>query len=557
VAGGDLGALKRLAGEARGQPLPAVSLELLAVALQIRGARGEAAALLRDGRGRHPADFWIHFVLGNSLHDPRHPDPATLDEALGCYWAAVALRPDSAPAHYNLGLALKAKGRLDEAIAEHRKAIDLDDRFALAHSNLGNALWAKGLLDEAIAEYRKAIDLDDRFALAHYNLGNALQAKGRLGEAIAEYYKAIEIDPKYAPAHNNLGNALKAKGRLDEAIAEYYKAIEIDDKLAPAHSNLGLALQDKGELDEAIAECQKAIDLDPKLALAHTNLGLALAAKGRLDEAIAEHQKAIDLDRKYAPAHGSLGLALHAKGLLDEAIAEYRKAIALDRKLAPAHWMLGRALLQQGRFAEARDATRRAHDLLPARDPLRARVAQQLQACERLLALDEKLPALLKRETQPADNRERLLLADLCQRYMERHAAAARFFSAAFAAEPKLADDLGKQFRYHAACSAALAAAGKGLDAAPLDGKERARLRRQALTWLRADLAAWGKLLEKDPKGARAAVAKTLRHWQQDPDLAPVRAREALSKLPEHERTEWGKLWADVDALRKKARGKE
>jgi Flp pilus assembly protein TadD len=400
----------------------------------------------------------------------------------------VALRPGSAPAHSNLGTALKDKGRVDEAIAEHRQAIALDPKYALAHNNLGVALQAKGRLGEAIAEYRQAIALDPRYAPAHNNLGVALQAKGRLGEAIAECQKAIALDPRYAPAHNNLGVALAAKGRLGEAIAEY----------------------------------RKAIDLDPRLAPAHFNLGNALGAKGRVDEAIAEYHKAIDLDPKYAKPHGALG----------------------------------HALLQQGRFAEARAATRRALNLLLERDPLRALVVLQLRACERLLALDEKLPALLKGDTQPADNQERLLLAYLC-RFKKRHAAAARFFSDAFAAEPKLADDLGKQFRYHAACSAALAAAGKGQDAAPLDAKERARLRQQALTWLRADLAAWGQLLEKGPKGARAAVARTLRHWQQDADLAPVRGKEALGKLPDPERQQWGRLWEEVAALLKKAEGKK
>jgi eukaryotic-like serine/threonine-protein kinase len=183
VAAGDLGELKRLAEEARGQPLPALSVELLAISLRDRGARAEAVALLRDARGRHPADFWIHLELGNSLHNPDHPDPTTLDEALGCFWAAVALRPGSAPAHTNLGNTLHAKGRLDEAMAEWRKAIALDPKLAPAHTNLGTALKDKGRLDDAIAEHKKAIDLDPKDAHAHNNLGNALRAKGRVDEA--------------------------------------------------------------------------------------------------------------------------------------------------------------------------------------------------------------------------------------------------------------------------------------------------------------------------------------------------------------------------------------
>ena len=44
--------------------------------------------------------------------------------------------------------------------------------------------------------------------------------------------------------------------------------------------------------------------------------------------------------------------------------------------------------------------------------------------------------------------------------------------------------------RYEAATAAALAGSSQGEDAGPLDDKERARWRRQALSWLRQDLAA-------------------------------------------------------------------
>ena len=52
----------------------------------------------------------------------------------------VRLKPGSALAHANLGIALKDKGQVDEAIACYRKAIELDPKFARAHNNLGNAL---------------------------------------------------------------------------------------------------------------------------------------------------------------------------------------------------------------------------------------------------------------------------------------------------------------------------------------------------------------------------------------------------------------------------------
>jgi hypothetical protein len=49
-------------------------------------------------------------------------------------------------------------------------------------------------------------------------------------------------------------------------------------------------------------------------------------------------------------------------------------------------------------------------------------------------------------------------------------------------------------------------------------------------------------------------MAKTLKLWQRDADLAGVRDQEALAKLPQPERESWGRLWSDVaDILQKES----
>src|SRR5262249_42545489 len=151
-------------------------------------------------------------------------------------------------------------------------------------------------------------------------------------------------------------------------------------------------------------------------------------------------------------------------------------------------------------------------------------------------------------EEKAASAQESLDVALMC-RHKRRYAAAARFCAGAFAAEAKLADDPKAFHRYNAACCAALAAAGHGEDAATLDDKERTRLRQQALDWLRADLALRTKQLETGNPADRAAAQRALRHWQKDPDLAGLRDRAALAKLPAQERKAFARLWADVAAL--------
>src|SRR5262249_37732501 len=136
------------------------------------------------------------------------------------------------------------------------------------------------------------------------------------------------------------------------------------------------------------------------------------------------------------------------------------------------------------------------------------------------------------------------------------HIAAARFHAAAFASQPKLADDLGAGHRYKAACAAALAAAGKGEGAGKLNDQEKGKLRGQALGWLKADLLLWAQAARGTPTRRRQAWQRLTR-WKADPDLAGVRDQPALARLPEGERAAWGKLWAGVEYLLKHSANKK
>lgn len=143
-------------------------------------------------------------------------------------------------------------------------------------------------------------------------------------------------------------------------------------------------------------------------------------------------------------------------------------------------------------------------------------------------------------------------MAWLCQqpKYL-LNAAAAQFYSEAFAAEPKLAEEVDGH-RYNAACTAALAGTAQGKDA-PRTEAERIRLRRQALDWLQAELAAYRQQLQKNTAASRPRVLKKMEHWQRDRDFIGVRGAEALAKLPKSERREWENLWVEVAALRSHA----
>jgi hypothetical protein len=129
--------------------------------------------------------------------------------------------------------------------------------------------------------------------------------------------------------------------------------------------------------------------------------------------------------------------------------------------------------------------------------------------------------------------------------HQEQYAAAARWYAEVFAAHPHLLPGPPSWHRYHAAGAAACAAAGQGRDAADLDEKTRVDFRRLALDWLRAELEARHRLLEREPQTI-GTVVRTLRDWLEDPHFAAVRGPDALAQLPAAERRAWQKFWTDV-----------
>jgi serine/threonine-protein kinase len=167
-------------------------------------------------------------------------------------------------------------------------------------------------------------------------------------------------------------------------------------------------------------------------------------------------------------------------------------------------------------------------------------------------ALGSRLPAVLRSDGKPQNAAEGIGFAELAYN-TKWFGLSARRYAEAFQADPKLAEDMKDENRYAAACAAALASAGKGDDKPPLGEPERARWRKQALGWLKADLAHWSRQAETGKPEAKELVGQKLRKWKADSDLAGIRDETALRALAEDERKACRALWAEVDELLTKA----
>jgi tetratricopeptide (TPR) repeat protein len=469
--------------------------------------------------------------------------------------------------HNYLGRVYHQLSDLPRALEAFRKAVDFDLQLVAAHpsvstyqqylgtnySDLGLMQIQAGQGQEGYANLQKSLEVKEKLAARHPEVADytANLARGLVNLA------RVTANLKQAGEYQQRGETL-----FQELTTRYPKDVTYQVGLAAAiqmRSQLHLKAQQVPQalaaLDEAIAVQEKVVQTTDvvqhrrileQLYGSKTQLCLNI---GQLEPALAAFRKLMALNPTDAFALYGAGTTLMNKNRLDEAVQALTRAVALKADYAEAHCNLGHSLVRKGQFVEGRAALQKGHELGVKQPGWKYQSEQWVRNADKLIQLDDRLTAILDGKAKPADAAEQLALAVLCRQYKGLYSTAARFFAAAFAEQPQLADDLKAGHRYQAAGAAALAGGGRGKDAAKLDDKERARLRQQALDWLRADLALWAKQLSTAEPSEREAIAKKLRSWQTDAAFSGVRDAKPLAGLPEQERADWQKLWAEVDSL--------
>src|SRR3954467_7256327 len=90
----------------------------------------------------------------------------------------------SAPEWFDLAVHLEAAAP-DRAHSAYTRALALDPDFAAAHVNLGRLLQVAGRTAEAVQHYRRSMEAGRPDPTAAFNLGTALEDLGEWADAIA------------------------------------------------------------------------------------------------------------------------------------------------------------------------------------------------------------------------------------------------------------------------------------------------------------------------------------------------------------------------------------
>ena len=492
---------------------------LIAIKLKMDAQRKDPLPLLKRLQERFPDDFTINYQLGMALAN-RNPT-----EALRYFQAALSLRPNAVSVNLNIGNVLQSLNRLDEALVKYRRVEELAPTNYSNHATLAAALSRMGRYDEAEVELRRNVTLVPTSTIAQNILRLFLLQHGRPEKAVVEWKNILAAHPTDHDTWYGYAELCLFLGREDEYRSARQSLLS-----------------------------QFGTSTDPMIAERTSRACLLLPAEGdELRQAVALAERAVRAPRSRYPA-------VFANFLFAQVLAEYRqgkfdRAISLlqgeaSRVLGPApRLVLAMALHRNGGVAEARKALAEA---VLSRDWRADQVRDQDDWIYHVLRREAEalilpnLPAFLEGKYQPQDNEERLALLGVCQ-FTNHTLALARLYATAFAADPRLGEDIGAGHRYNAARAAALVGCGRGTDATGLSEDERRRWRDQARLWLWADLTAWGKSLDNPP--ARPRVLQVLTRWRTDPDLAGLREPAELDKLPADERKDCLAFWDEVGGV--------
>ena len=279
-----------------------------------------------------------HFAAAQQAHRSKDFDTAEHE-----YQAVVALAPDFAEAHMNLGLVYQLQDRAPEAMTEFRSALKLKPNLTGANFFLGVDLCKRGEGFKAIPYLQAAQHLQPNLPDITLWLATAQQITGNFSAEVATLEQGLALQPKNVDLLYLLGNAYERLGKREVAQM---------DKLAPnsfrTEQLLAESYAASNEWPSAVIHFQNAIAAAPEQPGLHVELGEVLLHAGKITQAIPEFDAELRLDPQNLRALVRRGEAALIQQKLDAALRDWSQAVAVDKLRAER--ILG---LQETGFGEA------------------------------------------------------------------------------------------------------------------------------------------------------------------------------------------------------------
>jgi tetratricopeptide (TPR) repeat protein len=281
-------------------------------------------------------------------------------EALVALQKVVQGAPDSAEAHYYLGVAYWQTGSLGQANGEFHEAVRVSPGFPLALRGLAELSLAQNHPSDAQVYAQELIqkfpaDVNDRILL-----GEIFLREERLRPAEEQFLAASQLAPNQAAVHLDLAHLYYAEKKWTQAEKEFETAIQLDPSNPATLSPYADFLVARQQVPKAIGLAQQFVNAHPENAQGHVMLGALQFDSKNTSAAQAEFERAIQIDPKNVHGYLHMGQVYQEKNQSDAAIGQYEKALDLRPTSAALVTMVGNLYLDKGDLETARKYYERA-----------------------------------------------------------------------------------------------------------------------------------------------------------------------------------------------------
>jgi tetratricopeptide (TPR) repeat protein len=286
-------------------------------------------------------------------------------DALIALQKAVKDAPDSAQAHYYLGVAYMQTEGLGQASSEFQEALKVSPGFPLALQGLARLSLAQNHPSEAQVYAQELVqefpvDISNRLLLGGIYLH---EGKSRLAEE--QFFAASRLAPNQAAVHLDLGQLYYTEKKWTQAEKEFETAMQLDPSNPTMLSPYADFLVARQQAPKAIALAQQFVDAHPSNAQGHVILGSLQFDSKNNSAAQAEFERAIQIEPHNVEGYLRMGRVYQGTNQPDAAIGQYEKALELQPKSASLVTMVGNLYLDKGDLGTARKYFARALEADP------------------------------------------------------------------------------------------------------------------------------------------------------------------------------------------------
>lgn len=300
-----------------------------------------------------------------------------LDQAIDAYRKAVGMAPNSARAHYKLGVALGRTGKYKEAVEQLESAVKMNPSDVRIERTLAGVYEVLNMTEQAQAAYQRVIgmstnpgivaDANKRFILVTakaytekgnpaaaleilnylrrqqgedpevlYYIGIVQMLSNRPAAAEAAFKDVLKIMPNNKSAYESLIKVYEQENKIDDVIATLEKLLTLLNPRSGEYRSeaerlalfKGRRALEKGNLPRAEAAFQSILSGNPRDPSANYGIGLVYQQEKRYDDAAKYFNRVLKVVPGHLDARLHLAMVYLQLNRLREGVDELRALMA-------------------------------------------------------------------------------------------------------------------------------------------------------------------------------------------------------------------------------------